>query len=58
MVDVTSDQRYAWTGNKHEEIFGSKRVPKLTGQLSVDLLERKIMLFCLFWVVFLGMTVD
>lgn len=41
MVDMASDQWYAWTVNKHEEIFGSKRVPKLTGLLSVDLLEQK-----------------
>lgn len=57
MVDVASDQWYVWTRNKHEEIFGSKGVLKLTGLLSVELLEQKIMLvwFCL---VFLGMTVD
>lgn len=41
MVDVASDQWYAWTRNKHEKIFGSKRVLKLTGLLSVELLEQK-----------------
>lgn len=46
MVDMLSDQCYAWIVNKHEEIFGSQRVQRvirLTGLLSVGLLERKRM---------------
>lgn len=65
MVDMASDQWYAWIVNKHEEIFGSQRVqrvPRLTGLLSVVFWREKEWFVCLFWLPTpptpLGMTVD